>query len=241
MGSFKWGFLWSNFARSKYFRGDEPYDNVQSPPPPLGRAINRHYSTLNAHCHWIVGSGDRRFWIDKWVGERIIGPLPVDASLTIAAGLEIISDLWPIIPPHLHPSIRQVVFFLIQPDKLVFTTKEHGGYSTKDYICFLDEAELYGYRLNRFCNHSFLLPYRLSYGSWCDMHCQWMIKLSREAFIWCLDVDVVARPRKSPYIAHLFIQSEKAREVWKFFARIFRIQHILLFKLCKFGRRVFLV
>lgn len=44
----------------------------------------------------------RRFWLDNWAGEPLLGPRPIDASLTIAEGWNIIPELWHLILTNLH-------------------------------------------------------------------------------------------------------------------------------------------
>lgn len=70
------------------------------------------------------------------MGDRILGPFPVDSSLTIATGLSIISDLWPLIPVHLRQRIRQVPFFFPYGHSCI--SNEHGRFKRAWEI--LDES-----------------------------------------------------------------------------------------------------
>lgn len=75
---------------------------------PLWKKLISQPNNLQPLVRWVVGTGDRKFWIDKWPDEVVHVPQPVDTSLTIAHGLQIINELWDFIPLHLHDQIREV-------------------------------------------------------------------------------------------------------------------------------------
>lgn len=55
--------LWARYMRTKY--GDVIMENAAGSP--LWKAILIHFTTLQSISRWIVGSGERRFWLDNWV------------------------------------------------------------------------------------------------------------------------------------------------------------------------------
>lgn len=168
---------------------------------PLWNAIYGHYSTLNAHCRRIIGSVDRRFWIDNWVGESILGPLPVDAYHTIATRLDMISDLWHMIPYDLHTSISQIFVTPEHPDRLVFAPNEHGNFSTKAYITLSRRGGAARLWARWIWQHSYHVISQLFYGKWFGTLCQWMNALNRGMFTWCPDVTVERLPKSPLYIS----------------------------------------
>lgn len=89
---------------------------------------------LGELSRWVVGSGQRWFWLDNWIREILHGPRPVDGNLTIAQGLNIIYDLWCNIPPRLQERIRSTVLMPTELNKLVFVPKPHGTFSLKEYL-----------------------------------------------------------------------------------------------------------
>lgn len=72
----------AKFAKSKYFKGGVPNANKHSSP--MWSSVVRHYPILCNVSRWIIGKGTRWFWMDNWLGEIILGPQPVDATLSIA-------------------------------------------------------------------------------------------------------------------------------------------------------------
>lgn len=95
--------IWAHIMRAKYFAGMQ----LVIPPTasPLWRSVASHFEALNADSRWIIGDGSRSFWLDNWIGERLIGPHPVDANLTVAQGLENFESLKYLIPARLHATI----------------------------------------------------------------------------------------------------------------------------------------
>lgn len=91
-------------------------------------------SPLWRELRWVVGSGQRRFWLDSWTEEILHGPQPVDGNLSIAQGLEIILKLWCIIPPRIDDQIHSTVLMPTEPGKLIFTPSSHSTFSIKEYI-----------------------------------------------------------------------------------------------------------
>lgn len=127
--------LWAKFARTKYFIGEDPSGASQASP--LWRAVVEHYPRLSQVSRWIVRRGTRRFWKDSWLGEALQGPMPVDAMLSISAGLDIITDLWYLIHVHLHSEIRSISISHTQDDQLIFTPTNNGSFSTQKYSLLL--------------------------------------------------------------------------------------------------------
>lgn len=124
--------MWAKFMRAKYLNCEQVL--VKATASPLWRDLVQHYDTVRDLSRWIVGSRQRRFWLDNWTGEILQGPLPVDGNLFIAHGLEIISDLWQFIPTRLQNQIVTHVLTPTKPDTLVFTPSPHGKFCIKEYI-----------------------------------------------------------------------------------------------------------
>lgn len=101
---------------------------------PLWSSMARHYNTLRSLSRWMIGAGEKSFWMDNWAGEVVYGPYPVDATLTVAQGLNIITELWHLIPQQLHEPIRKVSIFPNYTDKLIFTLADNGIFSTKRFV-----------------------------------------------------------------------------------------------------------
>lgn len=77
--------LWARFIRAKYFVGNQLL--IPQTASPIWRSMTSHYTELWNSLRWLVGCGDKSFWLDNWVGQILVGPQPVDATLTIAQGL----------------------------------------------------------------------------------------------------------------------------------------------------------
>lgn len=77
--------LWAKFAYPKYFTEGIPCE--ANPVFPLWRSLMQHYPQLCRCSRWTVGMGSRCFWVDNWLGEEILGPPTVDATLSIAEGI----------------------------------------------------------------------------------------------------------------------------------------------------------
>lgn len=124
------GSMWATYMHAKYFRNDQL--GVRGNASPLWTDMMRHYDKLSTLTRCVVGSGHRWFWLDNWTGEILQGPYPVDATLTIAQGLDIIGDLWQLIPERLHGQIR-ATSRTNEPDKLIFTRSNNETFSTKEF------------------------------------------------------------------------------------------------------------
>lgn len=64
--------LWASLMRAKYFDGY--HFVVPSTASPLWRAVAAHEQTLRHASRWLVGSGDRSFWMDNWLGRYLRVP-----------------------------------------------------------------------------------------------------------------------------------------------------------------------
>lgn len=71
--------------------------------------------------------------MDKWLEERLHGPISMDATLSIANGLERIDELWHLIPSHLHNEIRRTSLSHSQEDKLIFELSSNGAFSVQKH------------------------------------------------------------------------------------------------------------
>lgn len=58
----------------------------------------------------------------------------MDASITIAHGMEIFEDISPLIPENLHAPITSIVLAAGRPDKIIYTLNDRGEFSIKNYI-----------------------------------------------------------------------------------------------------------
>lgn len=114
------GSLWAKFMRAKYFNEERLLNPTTASP--LWHELLQHHKTLMSLSRWVVGSG-----------EILLGPLPVDRNLTIAQGMDIISELWDNIPSRLHAQIRTTSITPAEPDSLIFTPTIHGKFTTKEY------------------------------------------------------------------------------------------------------------
>ncbi|XP_012837645.1 PREDICTED: uncharacterized protein LOC105958182 [Erythranthe guttata] len=82
---------------------------------------------------WIIGCGEIMFWTDNWIEEQLIGPLPYDNNLTVAAAFHNISEFMQFIPVRLLDKISRVRLDTNIPDMLIFTLSQNGEFSSKAY------------------------------------------------------------------------------------------------------------
>lgn len=61
-------------------------------------------------------------------------PHPVDSNLSIAQGLDILSDLLAFIPTHLQAEAQMIAIKSSEPDTVIFTSSKNGAFSIADYI-----------------------------------------------------------------------------------------------------------
>lgn len=155
------------------------------------------------------------------MGETLHGPYPIDATFTIAQELEIIGNLWHLIPERLHDQIR-TTYRANEPDKLIFTRSNHGTFSTKEFW--------------EFSRPRGVAP---TWASWIWNPC---LPPNIWAFLWrlirhALHVDNKIQAKgillaslcrccqehHVETLVHLFLQSEIATAVWKCFGELFHL------------------
>lgn len=82
----------------------------------------------------MIGSGTiTRFWSDNWLGEKLTGPQPSDANLTVANWLQLLEEFCVVIPPQFREKIQNVTLEPSQQDKLIFTGNDSGSFTSKSY------------------------------------------------------------------------------------------------------------
>lgn len=132
------------------------------------------------------------------------------------------SELWHLISAHLHQRIRQVHISSLHPDKLVYVPNEHDCFSNKSFVC-LHRREGIKRRWASGIWGAFIPPV-ISTFLW---------KLLRHALpvdtrIQSRGIYLASRYRccseqSEESLAHLFIHSEVVRQVWSYFANIFKL------------------
>lgn len=104
----------------------------------------------------------------------------MDASLTIAHGMEIFEDISPLIPENLHAPITSVVLAAGRQDKLIYTLNDRGEFSIKDYITSIRShgaTRLWASGYGIHVSHRLL---QRSCGVCYDMMCQWIAECKLE-------------------------------------------------------------
>lgn len=212
--------LWAKYAKSKYLCGDEINDRANASP--LWRTLQAFFPILCEQSRWVLGSGEKRFWADNWLGERLVGPLPMDASMTIATGLKIITDLWHLIPVHLHSRIQEISLNSTCPDTLVYAPNDHGRFSTKTFLA-TRRPRTSKRRWNQWIWASFFPP-DLSTFLWKLLkHALPVDTRVQSRGIYLASGCRCCRDRSEESLVHLFIYSDIARQVWQAFANIFKL------------------
>lgn len=131
-------------------------------------------------------------------------------------------ELWHLIPAHLHRRIQQVSIAHTLPDRLVYAPNDHGNFSTKTFVALRWSG--WAERCWERGIWAPFIPPNISNFLW---------KLLRHAFpvdtrVQSRGISLVSgchccRDRSEETLFHLFILSEVARQVWKFFANFSKL------------------
>ncbi|XP_012837647.1 PREDICTED: uncharacterized protein LOC105958184 [Erythranthe guttata] len=171
---------------------------------------------------WIIGCGEINFWTDNWIEEQLIGLLPYDNNLTVAAAFHNISEFMQFIPFRLLDKISRVRLDTNIPDRLIFTLSQNGEFSCKAYY---NHLRIWGRReswTDRIW-FKYLLP-KTSRFMWKLIH----HALPVDQRIISRGIPLVSRcvcckNPKQEDVPHLFFGSEIAKAVWKRVGDLFNL------------------
>lgn len=73
--------LWAKYIEAKYKRGRDCI--CSSGSSHIWKALFQRCKKVKEHEMWILGKGNKSFWLDNWCGEILYGPSPYDVNLLV--------------------------------------------------------------------------------------------------------------------------------------------------------------